>query len=95
MSHSDDFRINNGTGEITLSSNLDHITADTVVTLTVVATDHGVPQLTSNGKPPFTLFSFLFPHKHNPCTHLNSKLIPLLSSQSEFREKNHVTFQQW
>ncbi|XP_017600750.1 PREDICTED: protocadherin Fat 4 [Corvus brachyrhynchos] len=48
MNHSDDFRINDGTGEITLSSNLDHITADTVVTLTVVATDHGVPQLASS-----------------------------------------------
>ncbi|XP_068868138.1 protocadherin Fat 4-like [Aphelocoma coerulescens] len=48
MNHSDDFHINNGTGEITLSNNLDHITADTVVTLTVVATDHGVPQLTSS-----------------------------------------------
>ncbi|NXJ76033.1 CELR3 protein, partial [Trogon melanurus] len=48
--HSDDFRINNRTGEITLSSNLNHITADTVVTLIVIATDHGVPQLTSNGK---------------------------------------------
>ncbi|NXH88332.1 FAT4 protein, partial [Edolisoma coerulescens] len=61
MNQSDDFHINNGTGEITLSSNLDHITADTVVTLTVVATDHGVPQLTSNGKPPFILFFFSFP----------------------------------
>ncbi|NXU32539.1 FAT4 protein, partial [Thalassarche chlororhynchos] len=50
MNHSDDFRINNRTGEITLSSNLDHITADTVVTLIVIAADHGVPQLTSNGK---------------------------------------------
>ncbi|XP_030921784.1 protocadherin gamma-A3-like, partial [Geospiza fortis] len=48
MNHSDDFHINNGTGEITLSNNLEHITADTVVTLTVVATDHGVPQLTSS-----------------------------------------------
>ncbi|KAF1613750.1 UNVERIFIED_CONTAM: Cadherin EGF LAG seven-pass G-type receptor 2, partial [Eudyptes robustus] len=48
MNHSDDFRINNRTGEITLSSNLDHITADTVVTLIVIAADHGVPQLTSN-----------------------------------------------
>ncbi|XP_072783487.1 protocadherin Fat 4 isoform X1 [Taeniopygia guttata] len=47
MNHSDDLHINNGTGEISLSNNLDHITADTVVTLTVVATDHGVPQLTS------------------------------------------------
>ncbi|KAK1195439.1 CELR3 protein, partial [Pygoscelis papua] len=50
MNHSNDFRINNHTGEITLSSNLDHITADTVVTLIVIAADHGVPQLTSNGK---------------------------------------------
>ncbi|NXQ93759.1 FAT4 protein, partial [Sagittarius serpentarius] len=50
MNHSNDFRINNRTGEITLSSNLDHITADIVVTLIVIATDHGVPQLTSNGK---------------------------------------------
>lgn len=50
MNRSDDFRINNRTGEITLSSNLDHITADTVVTLIVIAADHGVPQLTSNGK---------------------------------------------
>lgn len=50
MNHSDDFRINNHTGEITLSSNLDHITADIVVTLIVIATDHGVPQLTSNGE---------------------------------------------
>ncbi|KAM6407361.1 protocadherin Fat 4-like [Pluvialis apricaria] len=48
LNHSDDFRINNRTGEITLSSNLDHITADTVVTLIVIAADHGVPQLTSN-----------------------------------------------
>ncbi|KAM6128007.1 protocadherin Fat 4-like [Pterocles gutturalis] len=48
MNDSDDFCINNHTGEITLSSNLDHITADTVVTLIVIATDHGVPQLTSN-----------------------------------------------
>ncbi|XP_009578906.1 PREDICTED: protocadherin Fat 4-like, partial [Fulmarus glacialis] len=48
MNHSDDFRINNRTGEITLSSNLDYITADTVVTLIVIAADHGVPQLTSN-----------------------------------------------
>nr|XP_031360146.1 protocadherin-18-like [Lonchura striata domestica] len=47
MNHSDDFHINNGTGEISLCNNLDHITADTVVTLTVVATDHGLPQLTS------------------------------------------------
>ncbi|NXD76244.1 FAT4 protein, partial [Halcyon senegalensis] len=50
MNHSGDFCINNRTGEITLSSNLGHITSDTVVTLTVIATDHGVPQLTSNGK---------------------------------------------
>ncbi|KFO06341.1 Protocadherin Fat 3, partial [Balearica regulorum gibbericeps] len=50
VNHSDDFRINNHTGEITLSSNLDHITADTVVTLIVTAADHGVPQLTANGK---------------------------------------------
>ncbi|NWI17698.1 CELR3 protein, partial [Crypturellus soui] len=48
MNHSDDFHINNHTGEITLSNNLAHITADTIVTLTVVAADHGVPQLTSN-----------------------------------------------
>ncbi|KAM6084893.1 protocadherin Fat 4-like [Theristicus caerulescens] len=48
MNHSADFRINDRTGEITLSSNLDHITADTVVTLIVTAADHGVPQLTSN-----------------------------------------------
>ncbi|XP_009706137.1 PREDICTED: protocadherin Fat 4-like, partial [Cariama cristata] len=48
MNHSDDFHINNHTGEITLSSNLDHITADVAVTLIVIATDHGVPQLTSN-----------------------------------------------
>ncbi|NXT86437.1 CELR3 protein, partial [Anhinga rufa] len=48
MNHSNDFRINSRTGEITLSSNLDHITADTVVTLIVIAADHGVPQLTSN-----------------------------------------------
>ncbi|XP_056344157.1 protocadherin Fat 4-like [Oenanthe melanoleuca] len=48
MNPSDDFHINKDTGEITLSSNLGHITADTIVTLTVVATDHGVPQLTSN-----------------------------------------------
>ncbi|NWX10752.1 CELR3 protein, partial [Caloenas nicobarica] len=48
LNHSDDFRINNRTGEITLSSNLDHITADTVVTLIVIAADHGVPQLASN-----------------------------------------------
>ncbi|NWX99920.1 CELR3 protein, partial [Nothoprocta ornata] len=50
MNHSDDFHINNHTGEITLSNNLAHITADTVITLTVIAADHGVPQLTSNGK---------------------------------------------
>ncbi|KAK2523218.1 hypothetical protein Q9966_012281 [Columba livia] len=48
LNHSDDFRINNRTGEITLSSNLDYITADTVVTLIVIAADHGVPQLTSS-----------------------------------------------
>ncbi|XP_043399090.1 protocadherin Fat 4-like [Chelonia mydas] len=48
MNHSDDFWINNLTGEITLTSDLAHITADTVITLTVIATDHGVPQLTSN-----------------------------------------------
>ncbi|KAF2987751.1 hypothetical protein EK904_015163 [Melospiza melodia maxima] len=48
LNHSDDFHINNGTGEISLSNNLEHITADTVVTLTVVATDHGDPQLTSS-----------------------------------------------
>ncbi|NXN18284.1 CELR3 protein, partial [Indicator maculatus] len=48
--HSDDFYINNHTGDIILSSNLDYITADTIVTLTVIATDHGIPQLTSNGK---------------------------------------------
>ncbi|XP_021248692.1 protocadherin Fat 4-like isoform X2 [Numida meleagris] len=48
MNHSDIFHINNRTGEIILSSNLAHITADTVVTLTVIAADHGVPQLTSN-----------------------------------------------
>nr|XP_026649047.1 protocadherin Fat 4 [Zonotrichia albicollis] len=48
LNHSDDFHINNGTGEISLSNNLEHITADTAVTLTVVATDHGVPQLTSS-----------------------------------------------
>ncbi|XP_054036153.1 protocadherin Fat 4-like [Dryobates pubescens] len=46
--HSDDFHINNRTGDIILSSNLDHITADTIVTLIVIATDHGIPQLTSN-----------------------------------------------
>ncbi|KFP80958.1 Cadherin EGF LAG seven-pass G-type receptor 3, partial [Apaloderma vittatum] len=46
--HSDVFRINDSTGEITLSSNLNHITADTVVTLIVTATDHGDPQLTSD-----------------------------------------------
>lgn len=50
MNHSDDFRINNRTGEIALGSNLDHVTADTVVTLVVIAADHGVPPLTSNGK---------------------------------------------
>ncbi|XP_013037677.3 protocadherin Fat 4-like isoform X2 [Anser cygnoides] len=48
MNHSDDFHINNHTGEIILSSSLTHITADTVVTLIVIAADHGVPQLTSN-----------------------------------------------
>ncbi|KAL9863596.1 protocadherin Fat 4-like [Geothlypis trichas] len=48
LNRSDDFHINDGTGEITLSNNLEHITADTVVTLTVVATDHGVPQLTTS-----------------------------------------------
>ncbi|XP_010212718.1 PREDICTED: protocadherin Fat 4-like, partial [Tinamus guttatus] len=48
MNHSDDFYINNHTGEITLSNNLAHITADTIITLTVIAADHGVPQLTSN-----------------------------------------------
>ncbi|NXA04377.1 CELR3 protein, partial [Sapayoa aenigma] len=50
MDHSDDFHINTSTGEIALSNNLGHIRADTVVTLTVVAADHGIPQLTSNGK---------------------------------------------
>ncbi|NXS98862.1 FAT4 protein, partial [Jacana jacana] len=49
LNHSDDFHINSHTGEITLSSTLDHITADTVVTLIVIAADHGIPQLTSNG----------------------------------------------
>ncbi|NXG43822.1 CELR3 protein, partial [Psilopogon haemacephalus] len=49
-SYSDHFHINNCTGEIILSSNLGHITADTVVTLIVIATDHGIPPLTSNGK---------------------------------------------
>ncbi|KFU99901.1 Cadherin EGF LAG seven-pass G-type receptor 2, partial [Pterocles gutturalis] len=58
MNDSDDFCINNHTGEITLSSNLDHITADTVVTLIVIATDHGVPQLTSNAQ--ICLFFFFF-----------------------------------
>ncbi|XP_030347049.1 protocadherin Fat 4-like [Strigops habroptila] len=48
LNHSDDFRINNHSGEITVSRNLDHITADSVVTLIVIASDHGVPQLTSN-----------------------------------------------
>nr|XP_009672244.1 PREDICTED: protocadherin Fat 4-like [Struthio camelus australis] len=48
MNHSDDFHINNHTGEITLSTNLAHITADAVITLIVIAADHGVPQLTSN-----------------------------------------------
>ncbi|XP_027549048.1 protocadherin Fat 4-like [Neopelma chrysocephalum] len=47
MDPSDDFHINTLTGEITLSRSLDHITADTVVTLIVVAADHGDPQLTS------------------------------------------------
>ncbi|NXI74050.1 CELR2 protein, partial [Anseranas semipalmata] len=56
MNHSDDFHINNHTGEIILGSNLAHITADTVVTLIVIAADHGVPQLTSNGK----LYLFIF-----------------------------------
>ncbi|XP_042680487.1 protocadherin Fat 4-like isoform X1 [Centrocercus urophasianus] len=46
--HSDIFHINNHTGEIILISSLAHITADTVVTLTVIAADHGVPQLASN-----------------------------------------------
>ncbi|NWQ60840.1 CELR3 protein, partial [Neopipo cinnamomea] len=55
MDPSDDFHINTLTGEITLSRSLDHITADTVVTLTVVAADHGVPQLTSKGKMSSTL----------------------------------------
>ncbi|KFO88335.1 Cadherin EGF LAG seven-pass G-type receptor 3, partial [Buceros rhinoceros silvestris] len=50
MNHSDDFHINNRTGEIVLGSNLGHVTADTVVTLVVIAADHGVPQLMSNGK---------------------------------------------
>ncbi|XP_010132124.1 PREDICTED: protocadherin Fat 4-like [Buceros rhinoceros silvestris] len=48
MNHSDDFHINNRTGEIVLGSNLGHVTADTVVTLVVIAADHGVPQLMSN-----------------------------------------------
>ncbi|NXU50688.1 CELR3 protein, partial [Turnix velox] len=66
MNHSDDFHINNHTGEITLSSNLDHITTDTVVTLTVIAADHGVPQLSStvkdiNDNPP--VFSSLIQTK--------------------------------
>ncbi|NXE10306.1 CELR3 protein, partial [Lophotis ruficrista] len=64
LNNSDDFRINNGTGEIALSSNLDHITADTVVTLIVIAADHGVPQLTSNAQIylflPLHLFFFFF-----------------------------------
>ncbi|XP_050172457.1 protocadherin Fat 4-like [Myiozetetes cayanensis] len=47
MEPSDDFHINALTGEITLSRSLGHITADRAVTLTVVAADHGVPQLTS------------------------------------------------
>ncbi|NXM29909.1 CELR3 protein, partial [Oxyruncus cristatus] len=55
MDPSDDFHINTLTGEIALSRSLDHITADTVVTLTVVAADHGVPQLTAKGKMSFTL----------------------------------------
>ncbi|KFQ77809.1 Cadherin EGF LAG seven-pass G-type receptor 2, partial [Phaethon lepturus] len=58
VNHSDDFRINNCTGEITLSSNLDHITADTVVTLIVIAADHGVPQLTSNAQICVSIFFF-------------------------------------
>ncbi|NXL85460.1 CELR3 protein, partial [Alectura lathami] len=48
VNHSDVFHINDQTGEIILNSNLTHVTADTVVTLTVIAADHGVPQLTSN-----------------------------------------------
>lgn len=64
MNRSDDFHINNRTGEIILSSNLTHITADTVVTLIVIAADHGVPQLTSNGKP-FHFFFFFSPSHRN------------------------------
>ncbi|NXK81334.1 CELR3 protein, partial [Amazona guildingii] len=66
LNHSDDFHINNHTGEITISRNLDHITADRVDTLIVIASDHGVPQLTSNvndvnDNPP--VFSTLIPTK--------------------------------
>lgn len=61
MNPSADFHINDGTGEITLSSNLEHVTTDTIVTLTVLATDHGVPQLTSNSKPSF-FTHFFFSH---------------------------------
>ncbi|POI27159.1 hypothetical protein CIB84_009091, partial [Bambusicola thoracicus] len=48
MNHSDIFHINNHTGEIILLSSLAHVTADMVVTLMVIAVDHGVPQLASN-----------------------------------------------
>ena len=48
MNHSDIFHINNHTGEIILLSSLAHVTADMVVTLTVIAADHGVPPLASN-----------------------------------------------
>ncbi|NXJ09602.1 CELR3 protein, partial [Odontophorus gujanensis] len=59
MNHSDIFHINNHTGEIILRSSLAHITADTVVTLTVIAADHGVPQLTSNGELCFHILLFV------------------------------------
>ncbi|XP_028927738.1 protocadherin Fat 4-like isoform X2 [Ornithorhynchus anatinus] len=45
---SEDFVIDEQTGRITLSRNLIHVMADTVIALTVVATDHGVSPLTSN-----------------------------------------------
>lgn len=62
MNHSDIFHINNHTGEIILLSSLAHVTADMVVTLTVIAADHGVPPLASNGKLCFYLLLFFSSH---------------------------------
>uniref|UniRef100_H3A003 Cadherin domain-containing protein n=1 Tax=Latimeria chalumnae TaxID=7897 RepID=H3A003_LATCH len=47
LNASDAFVINNVTGVISLVSNLTDITADTVITSIVVASDHGIPSLSS------------------------------------------------